>query len=147
MARLLVAVDPRDRHPLRGVPAGAYSDFTSQIAAHGVVVVAIDRAPKLALKINYTELAESMDPVVDYVSGGKLAAALRLRQAAGPPNASTLLLAGHSAGNHIITRRLVSFGCGATGGIVLIDPVDGEDPYGFVKQWAEIAVHIACEAD
>ena len=69
-------------------------------------------------------LAATLDGPLTYASDGGLGADLRRAGAAAPPHASLLLVGGHSAGNHVIVRRLTSFGCGRAGGVVLLDPVD-----------------------
>ena len=42
----------------------------------------------------------------------------------------------HSAGNHLSVRRMVTYQeCKKINSMVLIDPVDGEDPFGIIKQY------------
>jgi hypothetical protein len=101
-----------------------YRTFLTLIASHGLVVVALDRRSSLIPYVNYTELAATLDGPLTYASDGGLGADLRRAGAAAPPHASLLLVGGHSAGNHVIVRRLTSFGCGRAGGVVLLDPVD-----------------------
>ena len=115
----------------------SYSSVLSEMAAHGMVVVGVDRKFKLSASVNYTELAESLDGVLAFIaSGADTGLAPRLAPMLPPGvrlNTSAVVLGGHSAGNHVAIRRLVSFGCGPVAGVLMIDPVDGEDPYGFVK--------------
>lgn len=115
----------------------SYSSVLSEMSAHGMVVVGVDRKFKLSASVNYTELAESLDGVLAFIaSGADTGLASRLAPVLPPGarlNTSAILLGGHSAGNHVAIRRLVSFGCGPVAGVLMIDPVDGEDPYGFVK--------------
>ena len=139
-------------------PVAKYAGLLDAIAAHNVVVVGADRKFVLRSKVNYTEYAEDLDGVLDYLSGG-LHDDLRLRSPDTRvlPASSPILAGGHSAGNHLMVRRLVSFGCGHIGGVVMLDPVDGEDPFGFVKQFvihppAKVnfvvpALHIRCGLD
>merc|ERR1711865_710219 len=49
-----------------------------------------------------------------------------------PDFQNQLAVGGHSAGNHIALQGLV-YGCGTAKGLLMIDPVDGVDPYGFEK--------------
>ena len=88
-----------------------YDTVLSAIAAHGLVVVGVDRGTKLAASMNYTELAESLDGSLAYISTS-LPTDLKARS--GPPRTSGLLLGGHSAGNHVaeelVEHRGVSFG-------------------------------------
>ena len=115
----------------------SYSSVLSGMAAHGMVVVGVDRKFRLSSSVNYTDLAKHMDGVLDFVtSASSSGLASRISENLLPGarvNTSAILLGGHSAGNHVAVRRLVSFGCGPIAGVVMIDPVDGEDPYGFVK--------------
>jgi hypothetical protein len=115
-------------------PAGSYSELFSLVASHGVFVVALDRHAK-GILINYTEVAEGLNGTLDYVTRGGLAADVRRRQSSLTPNTSVILLGGHSAGNHVAVRRLLSFGCGNVGGMVWMDPVDGADPYGVIPEF------------
>lgn len=115
-------------------PAASYSELFSLISSHGVMLVALDRHAK-GLLINYTAVAQSLDGPLEYVTGGGLAKDAQ-RHGAGAPNASAFLLGGHSAGNHVALRRLLSFGCGRVGGMVWLDPVDGADPFGLLPEFA-----------
>lgn len=115
-------------------PAQSYSELFSLLASHGIFVVALDRRAK-GILINYTEVAASLDGTFEYVTGGGLAADARRRQSSLTPNTSVILLGGHSAGNHVAVRRLLSFGCGNVGGMVWVDPVDGADPYGVIPEF------------
>eukprot|EP00947_MAST-08B_sp_MAST-8B-sp1_P004769 g4769.t1 len=152
--------------------AATYDALLSAIAAHGVAVVAVDRKFEMKTKINYTALASSLDPVFSYIeSPGGLrrdCAAIEVGEEEGGGGGGhgascsalrtdVILAGGHSAGNHLMVRRLTSFGCGAIGGVVMVDPVDGEDPYGFVKQYVihppalvnfdVPALHVRCGLD
>ena len=42
-------------------------------------------------------------------------------------------MAGHSAGNHIVARMLED-SCGLAKAFIMIDPVDGVDPFGKVTK-------------
>lgn len=116
---------------------GAYSSVLSKMAAHGMVVVGLDRKFKLSSSVNYTDLAEHLGGVLDFITSGlDTGLSARLRTLIPPntqANTSAIIIGGHSAGNHVTVRRLVSFGCGPIAGVMMLDPVDGEDPYGIVK--------------
>ena len=113
-----------------------YSQVLSEISSHGVVVVGIDRKFKLQAVINYTQLAESLNPVLDYVKNNSTNINKLLTNCVGVPNPNHLIVGGHSAGNHIIVRRLATFFDSTDAkSVVMIDPVDGEDPFGIVKQF------------
>ena len=104
-----------------------YSQVLSEISSHGYVVIGIDRKFKLQAVINYTQLAESLDPVLEYIHKNKTFSK-RLTNCIGIPDSTHLIVGGHSAGNHIVIRRLTNFfsTTNATS-VVMIDPVDGED--------------------
>ena len=104
-----------------------YSQVLSEISSHGYVVIGIDRKFKLQAVINYTQLAESLDPVLEYIHKNKTFSK-RLTNCIGIPDSTHLIVGGHSAGNHIVIRRLTNFfsATNATS-VVMIDPVDGED--------------------
>ena len=104
-----------------------YSQVLSEISSHGYVVIGIDRKFKLQAVINYTALAESLDPVLEYIHKNKTFSKL-LTNCIGIPDSTHLIVGGHSAGNHIVIRRLTNFfsTTNATS-VVMLDPVDGED--------------------
>ena len=114
-------------------PIAPYSNFFSAVAAHGVVAIGVGW--KLAGPLNYTKLAADLTPALGYITGGDLAKDLASKGAQGTPKEDQFILGGHSAGNHAFVRRLVSNGCGAVGGAVMVDPVDGFDPYGMVDEF------------
>ena len=115
----------------------AYSAVLSSMAAHGMVVVGVDRKFKLSSSVNYTDLAQHLGGVLDFITSrsdtGLSARISTLLPPHSRANTSAIIIGGHSAGNHVTVRRLVSFGCGPVAGVLMLDPVDGEDPYGFVK--------------
>ena len=122
-------------------PLSMYDDLLSQIASRGVAVIGVDRKFKFQAVVNYTMLADRLGSVLSFISSpgssksqlqeliaSKFGSGIRI-------NETKIILAGHSAGNHVTVRRVTSFGCNFAGGMILIDPVDGEDPFGIVKQY------------
>lgn len=113
------------------IPCDLYDQMLQRVAMSNVIAVALDRPvplrPGLPI-INYTRLAYHLGSVLEYI-GGAMVDDLRAHGFRGTPSPG-VILAGHSAGNHVIVRRTVTFGCDHIKGFILIDPVDGEDPYG-----------------
>ena len=104
-----------------------YSQVLSEISSHGYVVIGIDRKFKLQAVINYTQLAESLGPVLEYIHNNKTFSK-QLTNCIGIPDSTHLIVGGHSAGNHIVIRRLTNFFSATNASsVVMIDPVDGED--------------------
>ena len=114
-------------------PVLPYTDFLTMLASHGVIAVGVGW--QLTAGVNYTKLASHLTPGLEYVTGGGLANDLSTRGTHGVPIADRIIMGGQSEGNHVFVRRLTTFGCGAVGGAVMIDPVDGADPFGIVKEF------------
>lgn len=118
-----------------------YSEVLSTVAANAnTVVVGIDR--KLTLKpglvVNYTDLALTAGKVIkNYIEDAEgLAKDCKSHGYQGAINTqSGFIFAGHSAGNHLTVRRMVNWGCQKFSSMVMIDPVDGEDPEGIIKEY------------
>ena len=117
------------------IPAEAYSDLSTAVASRGAVMIGLSRPPPFPMLTDYPAVARSLDPVLQFVVNGSLAARLSEAGAPAPPNVSALILGGHSAGCHVAVRRILSSGCGAVGGVLLLDPVDGADPWGLRKEF------------
>jgi hypothetical protein len=120
------------------MPVEAYGDVLGRVASGGgYVVVGIDRELELSA-INYTTVALSLDPVVAWINDAGEGGAEALLRANGLVSSGVsgvgrrIAFGGQSAGCHIAVQRLVSRGCERAGAAVLIDPVDGEDPFGHV---------------
>ena len=116
---------------------GEYNELLQSVASHGVVVVGLGWKYTSVIGLNYTHLAQRLDGVFAYGRSKEIDHDLMQQKPRplGLPDARAVLLGAHSIGNHIIVRRLTSFGCAGVGGVVMIDPVDGADPYGFIKQF------------
>ena len=92
------------------------------------IVCSLDRKMKFSMNINYTDIARTLTPSIRWMTNGSLADAL-----ASKGFKTTIMekwaIAGHSAGAHVILRRIMSYECGSVGAFVLLDPVDGASPY------------------
>ena len=118
-------------------PENQYANLLSTIASHGIMAVGVGWKLTTPLGLNYTGLADNLGSALAYASGEQIKEDLE-KMAYPPlslPRNDSILLGGHSIGNHVTVRRLTSFGCDNIGGVVLIDPVDGADPYGVIKQY------------
>jgi len=113
-------------------PARFYDKLFSRLASHGVVIAAVSKFNDP----DYPTLARDMAAAVDWMAANH-SSAIQKQVGCGAlaDVGGRLLVGGHSAGNHIATRMLED-GCGLAKAAVLLDPVDGVDPYGFVKQYA-----------
>lgn len=109
-------------------PASFYDTALKRIASRGVVVVGVDRLQK----INFTEEAAMLNQTIDWLQQN-LKQEFLDNNATANPNTDLLVLGGHSAGCHTVVQFL-SASCRANAA-VLIDPVDGNDPLGIIKDF------------
>ena len=115
-----------------------YTQVLAEIASHGCIVIGVDRPFKLQPIINYTDLALSLDTVINFYHTNltHVLTTTTANHSAGLPDLKQLYVGGHSAGNHVIVRRLTNFSTQTQAkGVIMLDPVDGEDPFGFVKEF------------
>eukprot|EP01065_Artemidia_motanka_P028177 TRINITY_DN33426_c0_g1_i1.p1 TRINITY_DN33426_c0_g1~~TRINITY_DN33426_c0_g1_i1.p1 ORF type:complete len:314 (+),score=122.47 TRINITY_DN33426_c0_g1_i1:65-1006(+) len=103
-------------------PASTYSNVSAAVAAKGAVFVGLWRLAAPAPKKDAEYLANALP---------WLQANLKLKATA---DWEQLTLAGHSAGNHVFCDYLQTQ-CGPAKAAVMIDPVDGYDPFGVVKNY------------
>jgi len=131
-----------------------YSSLLNSIAAHGVVVVAVDRSDTLTITVDYSILAAKFVRVIDYIQGtlggGNTSSLVHdLGNVPGsdtetPPNpyrlqvavgTDSLFFGAHSSGNHItaqyVAGTVAASGCPNVAGFVMLSPLDGQDPLGF----------------
>jgi len=110
-----------------GVGGGAYSDLADRMAAKGIIVTVLSRlaAPAPEKDADLESLALTWLEK-NYDTLGLTATA----------DFDKLLLSGHSAGNHV-TCSFLRDSCGnqKAKGVVMMDPVDGYDPFGFIKTY------------
>eukprot|EP01062_Namystynia_karyoxenos_P038297 TRINITY_DN2778_c0_g1_i3.p2 TRINITY_DN2778_c0_g1~~TRINITY_DN2778_c0_g1_i3.p2 ORF type:complete len:307 (+),score=113.29 TRINITY_DN2778_c0_g1_i3:81-1001(+) len=103
-------------------PGSTYSNMSASVAAKGVVFIALSRIAMPAPKKDAKLLAAAIPWLQQNL---KLAAT---------PNWDQLTLSGHSAGNHVFCDYLQSQ-CGIAKAAVMMDPVDGYDPFGIIKNY------------
>merc|ERR1712228_649866 len=108
-------------------PVSGYGDLLTQIASKGYVIVGLDRLsvpdyPKEALRF--------MD-VLSWAKAGSLKAEMLKKGLAATPDLDRTTVMAQSAGNHIVGQALAD-NCMFAKAFVMIDPVDGLDPFGVV---------------
>eukprot|EP00756_Hemistasia_phaeocysticola_P013680 Hpha_TRINITY_DN15295_c3_g11::TRINITY_DN15295_c3_g11_i1::g.68473::m.68473/K08099/E3.1.1.14; chlorophyllase len=107
------------------VPGSLYGNLTDSIAAEGVVVITLSRIASPAPVKDAALLAASL-PWFQANASGLVAPAV--------PDWDKYVMSAHSAGNHVNCDFLQNQ-CGPARAIVMMDPVDGFDPYGIVKNY------------
>jgi len=109
-------------------PIFTYSELLNMVAARGFVVVGLDR---LSVP-NYPKQAGDFLAVLEWAQAGHLKTLMKAQGLAATPDIEKRsVVMGHSAGNHIIGQALEDR-CSLARAWVLLDPVDGYDPYRMV---------------
>jgi len=107
-------------------PVTMYGQVLSSIASSGVYVVGLSR-----LQVpNYPKEAQALSALIEWAAAGGLREALPSLSAR-PDVLNRTLVGGQSAGCHVVGQMLAD-GCSFAKGLVLMDPVDGYDPFGIV---------------
>jgi len=106
-------------------PGATYSNMTASVAAKGVVFITLWRLAPPEPKTDAALLAAALPWLRDNLAAAGLKATANFDQ---------LALSGHSAGNHVVCSYLQSE-CGMAKAAVLMDPVDGYDPFGMLKNY------------
>ncbi|KJE95566.1 hypothetical protein CAOG_06009 [Capsaspora owczarzaki ATCC 30864] len=111
------------------VPVSMYSDMLRRVAAHGVIVVGVSTY-QLPLA---DMLATKMLLVIGWVHQNMNQLMINSTTYAGVQAdfSRGIVLSGHSAGGKIVTRFL-EVQCSLVRALVLVNPVDGEDPWGIL---------------
>jgi len=110
-------------------PVFTYSELLERIAARGFIVVGADnlRTP------NYPKQGWNFLDVLRWASDGNLRAMMEGQGLKAQPDVvNRAAVMGHSEGNHVIAQALV-YDCSVAKAVVMVDPVDGFDPYRLVK--------------
>jgi len=108
-------------------PAFTYGKFVSALSEKGYIVVGMDHV-KLP---NYPAQGQAFHDVMEWVAAGNLTAELKAANIDATADLSQVAVMGQSAGNHVVGQGLTD-GCSIAKAQVLIDPVDGFDPFGMV---------------
>merc|ERR1712050_41041 len=80
---------------------------------------------------NYPAQGKAFNGIMEWVHAGNLSQALTDAKIAAIPDLDRVAVMGQSAGNHVVGQGLTD-GCSLAKAQILIDPVDGFDPFGFV---------------
>eukprot|EP00660_Eupelagonema_oceanica_P014871 gene14871-25090_t len=104
-------------------PGTSYSSVAAAIAGKGAVFVALSRLAAPAPNKDASLLGKAIPWLQQNLPAAGLKAAA---------DWGKLALSGHSAGNHVFCSYLQSE-CGIAKAAVMIDPVDGYDPFGIEK--------------
>jgi len=110
-------------------PVMTYSDMLEKIADKGYLIVGLDH-----LKMpNYPVQGQDFHDLLEWAREGGLATEFKSKGIAAMPDiANRAAVMGQSAGNHVVGQALVD-GCSIAKALVMIDPVDGLDPFGIVQ--------------
>jgi len=109
-------------------PVFGYSDLLTKIASKGYVIVGVDR---LSIP-NYPKEARKFMDVLAWAKSGSLKQEMVKKGLTATPDLDSTVVMAQSAGNHIVGQALAD-NCMYAKAFVMIDPVDGLDPFGIVK--------------
>merc|ERR1712190_248557 len=109
-------------------PVFGYSDLLTKIASKGYVIVGVDR---LSIP-SYPKEARRFVDVLAWAKNGSLKQEMAKKGLAATPDLDSTVVMAQSAGNHIVGQALAD-DCMYAKAFVMIDPVDGLDPFGIVK--------------
>jgi len=108
-------------------PVFGYSDLLTRIASKGYIIVGVDR---LSVP-NYPKEALRFMDVLTWAKAGSLKAEMVKKGLLASPDLDRATVMAQSAGNHIVGQALAD-SCMYAKAFVMIDPVDGLDPFGVV---------------
>jgi len=123
------------------IDAYQYDNMITKVAAHGIVVVMIDAALGFAITVNYNLLGTQLQKVLAFArdtSTDGLLATLKTKRFRNTlyQDGNKVIFAGHSSGAHIMLANIKNNAvsaedCNYVGGVVMLSPMDGQDPLGF----------------
>jgi len=113
------------------VPASLYSKMLSGIVSEGYIVAGVyHRYPHVPA---YIKDGKHLNDIMEWAKQGNLLEAMaNAKLTAVPDVINRSAVMGQSAGNHIVGQALTD-GCSVAKAFVMIDPVDGFDPFRIVK--------------
>jgi pimeloyl-ACP methyl ester carboxylesterase len=110
-------------------PAFAYGDVVKQLVNHEYIVVGMDH-----LKFpDYPEQGQAFHDIMEWSAAGHLQEALKDAGVSAVADLERVAVMGQSAGNHVVGQGLTD-GCSLAKAAVMIDPVDGFDPFGVIQK-------------
>jgi len=108
-------------------PEFSYSDLVGKIVDRGYIVVGLDH---IELP-DYPSQGKAFFDVMEWAKDG-LGPALKDAGIASLPDLDKVAVMGQSAGNHVVGEGLQANGCSLAKAQVMLDPVDGFDPFGII---------------
>jgi pimeloyl-ACP methyl ester carboxylesterase len=111
------------------VPALFYTDVMNSIASHGVIIAGLWKVQFP----NYPRMAKDVLDIVETLQTN-LVQELRKHNNFALPDFTKSVILGHSSGAHLAVQALIN-SCSIFKAAVLIDPVDGYDPFGIIKDF------------
>lgn len=109
-------------------PVSTYSDLLGRVADAGHVVVGLDH---IAIP-NYPQQGQDFHNILEWAGRGELVTEFKNQNITALPDVENrAAVMGQSAGNHVVGQGLVN-GCSIAKALVMIDPVDGFDPFGII---------------
>lgn len=100
----------------------------NQVVDQGFIFVGLDH---LAVP-DYPKQGEDFHEVLEWARAGNLSDVMQKRGYSAQPDLDKVAVMGQSAGNHVVGEG-ISMGCSVAKALVLLDPVDGFDPFGVIK--------------
>eukprot|EP01098_Paradermamoeba_levis_P013148 TRINITY_DN591_c0_g1_i1.p1 TRINITY_DN591_c0_g1~~TRINITY_DN591_c0_g1_i1.p1 ORF type:complete len:353 (+),score=126.86 TRINITY_DN591_c0_g1_i1:38-1060(+) len=114
------------------IPAIAYGEVLAWAASHGVVIIGIEGFPSNPSSTD--KLAQNVVVVLNWLTRNLNAELQKRFAGVGAAVQTNLALIGHSAGCKIMVKVLEE-NCGIAKGLALLNPVDGDDPWGIIKSF------------
>jgi hypothetical protein len=106
-----------------------YSDFVQKLANKGYIVLGLSH-----LKVpDYPTQGADFHGVMEWAKAGNLQKALADQGSSAVADLERTAVMGQSAGNHVVGQGLKD-GCSLAKAFVMIDPVDGFDPFGIIQK-------------
>jgi len=110
-------------------PVSTYSNLLELVADGGYIVVGLDHIQVP----NYPKQGQDFHNLLDWASQGNLVAEFENQKIIAVPDVTNrAAVMAQSAGNHVVGQGLVD-GCSIAKALVMIDPVDGLDPFGVIQ--------------
>lgn len=124
------------------IDAFNYDTIASGIARHGIIVVAVDRTPGNSLTLDYGKLGVQFQKVIAWIRLNDPAAGLAYELSQNGftqsllNGANRIIMGGHTTGAALVVRNIrdnakLSETCTEVGAVVMLSPLDGQDPLGF----------------
>lgn len=123
------------------IDAFKYDVILSGIARHGIIVVAVDQKLGFTLTVDHSVLGEKLNKVLGYIKSTQTGGLLSDMRDRGFTNTiylggSRVIMAGHTSSVHTVLRNIENSGksngtCSQAGGVIMLSPLDGQDPLGF----------------